>query len=63
MITEEVYQKAKWIVAEYERLRRIEEEEARKKEVAECDHHYIPTNSKWQSATQVRCCFCGDVQG
>lgn len=26
-----------------------------------CDHHYIPTNAKWQSATQVRCCFCGDI--
>ncbi len=26
-----------------------------------CDHHYTPTNSKWQSATQVSCQFCGDT--
>lgn len=26
-----------------------------------CDHHYIPTNAKWQSANQARCCFCGDI--
>jgi hypothetical protein len=28
-----------------------------------CDHHYTPTNSKWQSPTQVSCQFCGDVIG
>lgn len=25
-----------------------------------CDHHYIPTNAKWQPANQVECQFCGD---
>lgn len=24
-----------------------------------CDHRYIATNAKWQSATQRQCCFCG----
>lgn len=26
-----------------------------------CDHHYIPTNAKWQSANQMECCHCGDI--
>lgn len=30
-------------------------------ESKECDHHYIPTNAKWQSATQRECCHCGHI--
>lgn len=26
-----------------------------------CDHHYIPTNAKWQSINQMECCLCGNV--
>jgi hypothetical protein len=26
-----------------------------------CDHYYIPTNAKWQSATQRQCCHCGHI--
>jgi hypothetical protein len=26
-----------------------------------CDHHYIPTNAKWQSVTQRQCCHCGHI--
>lgn len=26
-----------------------------------CDHHYTPTNSKWQSINQVQCQWCGDI--
>lgn len=26
-----------------------------------CDHHYIPTNAKWQPANQSKCCFCGHI--
>lgn len=26
-----------------------------------CDHHYIPTNNKWESAIQSECIYCGNV--
>lgn len=26
-----------------------------------CDHYYIPTNAKWQSAIQMKCCHCGNI--
>lgn len=26
-----------------------------------CDHHYIPTNAKWQSETQRQCVHCGHI--
>lgn len=26
-----------------------------------CDHHYTPTNAKWQSFHQRRCQWCGDT--
>lgn len=26
-----------------------------------CDHYYVPTNAKWQSITQRRCQWCGDI--
>ena len=25
----------------------------------ECDHEYIPTNAKWKSNNNMRCCHCG----
>jgi hypothetical protein len=32
-----------------------------RKRTSECkEHHYIPTNTKWQPINQVRCQFCGD---
>lgn len=27
----------------------------------ECDHHYIPTNAKWQSINQRQCVHCGHI--
>ncbi len=27
----------------------------------DCNHHYIPTNAKWQSINQRKCVHCGDV--
>ncbi len=37
----------------------IKSEEAIKIEQANCDHYYIPTNSKYQSQHQRRCQDCG----
>ena len=39
----------------------IKSDEAIKLEKANCDHHYIPTNSKWQGQNQRECYNCGDV--
>ena|ERR1035437_4689748 len=30
-------------------------------ETKDCEHYYIPTNSKWRSITQRCCQFCGDT--
>jgi hypothetical protein len=30
-------------------------------EKTECDHHYIPTNAKWQSINQRECVHCGHI--
>jgi hypothetical protein len=27
----------------------------------ECDHHYVPTNAKWQPINQRQCVHCGNI--
>lgn len=59
----EKYQEYTGAVTELNRLSRgwIDGDEPKENNTKQCDHHYIPTNAKWQSATQRQCCHCGDI--
>ena len=73
MITKKIYLEAKKnlgnsksIIEQYEMEEKERKDREFKERVKKCGestggHHYEPTNAKWQSASQVECCFCGDT--